>query len=136
MEPDEDTLMMDMQLRAVATASPMEMQASLASAFSVLGNSVIHTEDTTHQSATPTCIYMMPEAHEDSRHRMAQCEISKQGMEEKDGRTPASTPSSSSTSCIKLLLPYLLAATSLAEERVLQGAAGQRCPREDRGMLR
>ena len=135
MEPDEDTLMMDMQLRAVATASPMEMQASLASAFSVLGNSVIHTEDTTHQSATPTCIYMMPEAHEDSRHRMALCEISKQGVE-KDGRTPASTPSSSSTSCIKLLLPYLLAATSLAKERALQGAAGQRCPREDRGMLR
>ena len=44
MEPDEDTLMMDMQLRAVATASPMEMQASLASAFSVLGNSVIHPD--------------------------------------------------------------------------------------------
>ena len=44
MEPDEDTLMMDMQVRAVATASPMEMQASLASTFSVLGNSVIHPD--------------------------------------------------------------------------------------------
>ena len=136
MEPDEDTLMMDMQPRAVATASPMEMQASLASAFSVLGNSVIHTEDTTHQSATPTCIYMMPEVHEDSRHRMALCEISKQGMEEKDGHTPASAPSCSSTSCAKPLQPYLLAATSLAKKRALRGAAGQRCPREDRGMLR
>ena len=56
MEPHEDTLMMDMQLRAVATASLMEMKPA-SQAPSVSWGTV---------SSTPTCIYMMPGARRQS----------------------------------------------------------------------